>query len=325
MYRICWILCFLPLLLFFHYFYWQPSKNFESVVMISTVQYKVVEIKKSNTIFKLATIDGHPPYADGDRAQETILESLQLSVRCKHDSSLVVVDVGAFLGNYHRSIFLIFIIIPFIGEFGLYAATCGCRVYFFEVQPDMVALIQKSIQLNQLPTSRVQVFHRAISDLPSHSELTFSIQAGTTTVSNGTLKVKTIRLDDVPWPPQSTILMLKIDVEGFELNAIRSAINLFKQNRIHHLIFEYTAWWTDRSSQTELIPYVEKILRAKKMYALGRLGTEVYGPLTREILDRFHNDHAVRHLQTDIYATFVSSDKNSSLKVQPYVLYQSFA
>lgn len=189
----------------------------------------------------------------------------------------------------------------------------------------MAAFIQTSIQLNNFSSSRVRLLQNAVSDLPANSHLTFSMQGGSTTVSNGTLIAKTMRLDDVPWPPQSTILMLKIDVEGFELNALRSAVTLFKQNRIHHLIFEYTAWWTDRAPQEELIPYVEKTLGAKKMYALDRLNSNVYGPLTREALDRFHHDHATRHLQTDIYATFVTSDNNPSLKAQPYVLHQSFA
>ena len=50
--------------------------------------------------FKLATIGGSKPYADGDRAQEVVVNSLQLVDRCKQDPSLIVVDVGAFLGMY---------------------------------------------------------------------------------------------------------------------------------------------------------------------------------------------------------------------------------
>ena len=50
--------------------------------------------------FKLATIDGSKPYADGDRAQTAIVESLQLATKCKENPSLIVVDIGAFLGNH---------------------------------------------------------------------------------------------------------------------------------------------------------------------------------------------------------------------------------
>ncbi|CAF0868001.1 unnamed protein product [Rotaria sordida] len=264
-------------------------------------RYKMIEMNDRVPTFKMATIDGRKPYADGDQAQATVINSLELVKKCKQDPSLIVVDIGAFLG-----------------DFGLYAAACNCQVFFFEVQPRMVDLIRTSISLNNFSTSRVQIIQNAVSDLPSNSQLTFSLSGGTTTISNGTLRISTIRLDDVKWPPQSSILMLKIDVEGFELNALRSAERLFHEKRIHHLIFEYTPWWIDRAPQKDLIPYVEKTLSAKQLFALDRRGKTVYGPLSRDVLNQFHDDHIRRHLQTDIYATFIESNENSTLKVQPY-------
>ena len=80
---------------------------------------------------------------------------------------------------------------------------------------------------------------------------------------------------------------MKIDVEGFELRVLRSAEKLFRENRIHHLIFEYTAWWTDRSPQHDLLPFVKNSLRAKWLFALDRTRETVYGPLNEEILNRF--------------------------------------
>jgi FkbM family methyltransferase len=189
----------------------------------------------------------------------------------------------------------------------------------------MIDLIRTSIAINNFSTSRVHVIQKAVSDLPSHSQLTFSLEGGLTTASKGTLNVSTIRLDDIEWPPQSSILMLKVDVEGFELNVLRSAEKLFREKRIHHLIFEYTAWWTNRAPQKDLIPFVEKTLGAKQLFALDRLKSIVYGPLTREALDQFHDDHVKRHLQTDIYTILVQSNENSTLIVQPYNIGLSFA
>ncbi|CAF3600326.1 unnamed protein product [Rotaria sp. Silwood1] len=173
----------------------------------------------------------------------------------------------------------------------------------------MVDLIRTSIALNNFSTSRVQ----------------FSQGGGETTVSNGTLYASTIRLDDVHWSPQSSILILKVDIEGFELNVLRSAEKLFREKRIHHLIFEYTAWWTDRAPQKDLTPFVEKILGAKELFALDRSAYTVYEPLTREALDQFHDDHDKQHLQTDIYAIFVEFKEKSNLQVQPYQPKVSFA
>jgi hypothetical protein len=52
--------------------------------------------------YKLATLDGKKPYADGDRAQATVVQHLQLVENCKKDPSLIVVDVGAYLGDLHN-------------------------------------------------------------------------------------------------------------------------------------------------------------------------------------------------------------------------------
>ena len=222
---------------------------------------------------------------------------------------------------------LVIIIFPlFLGEFGLYAAACGCQVFLFEVQPAMADLIQTSIAINNFSSSRVHLIQKAVNDLPSNSQLTFSLAGGETkTVTNGSLQVSTIRLDDVEWPPKSSIFLLKIDVEGFELNVLRSAQKLFEQQRVRHLIFEYTAWWTERAPQRDLLPYVEKTLKSKLLYALHRTDATVYGPLTRSAIDAFHIDHVNRHLQTDIYAVFDQSNGISSLQAQPYATGQSFA
>ena len=200
----------------------------------------------------------------------------------------------------------------------MYAAACGCQVYMFEVQPNMVNLIKTSISINNFSSSRVHIINKAASDLPSNSQLRFSVAGGDTTATNGSLTATTVRLDDIEWPAQSTILLLKIDVEGFELSVLRSAEKLFREKRIQHVIFEYTAWWTKRSTQKELLPFVENTLQAKKLYVLHRTHTHVYGPLNREMLDGFYNDHFKRHLQTDIYATFVETNETSEIKAKPY-------
>ncbi len=49
--------------------------------------------------YQLATFNGVPPYADGDRAQGTVVKNLKLAEKCREDPSLIVVDVGAFIGN----------------------------------------------------------------------------------------------------------------------------------------------------------------------------------------------------------------------------------
>lgn len=289
------------ILLFFYKSPIEPRK-------ISSTNVQFVEMNDRQPIFRLATLNGRKPWADGDRAQGTVIDSIRLNEKCQRDPSLIVVDIGAFLG-----------------DFGLYAAACQCQVYFFEIQPQMIELIDKSIDVNRFSRSRVKIFQRAVSDLPTNSIQRFSLRGGQTSTTEGEQNVSTIRLDDVQWPNSSRIFLLKIDVEGFELNVLRSAENLFRSKRIDHLIFEYTAWWTDRSDQQKLLTYVKENLNATNLYALNRRTADVYGPLDSTKFDEFYSYHQTKHLQTDIYASFNDVDPSIKLQAKPYVFGSSNA
>jgi hypothetical protein len=76
------------------------------IVKSSTLIYKVIKMDDRKPVYKLVTIDGKKPYADGDRAQATVVKHLQLVENCKRDPSLIVVDIGAFLGNHIHCHFL---------------------------------------------------------------------------------------------------------------------------------------------------------------------------------------------------------------------------
>ena len=100
-----WLLFFLIIGLVYYYYDHRSLADATSPPPLSTLpptQYKVVEMNDRQPSFKLATLDGNKPYADGDRAQAKVVDSLQLKDKCRRDPSLVVVDVGAFLGNHHR-------------------------------------------------------------------------------------------------------------------------------------------------------------------------------------------------------------------------------
>ncbi len=99
----------LPLILIFScvcYYYSTFLSSVQSnlftpvLITLPPSKYKIVEINDRVPSFKLATADGQKPYADGDRAQATVVDSLELVRKCKQDPSLIVVDVGGFIGNY---------------------------------------------------------------------------------------------------------------------------------------------------------------------------------------------------------------------------------
>lgn len=89
--------------------------------------HKVNNIKISSPVF------GKPPEYDGDKAQLYILGLLKTKEVCMKESSTIVVDVGGLNG-----------------DFGLYAASLGCKVTIFEPQFFYAQHIAKSVKLNGL-------------------------------------------------------------------------------------------------------------------------------------------------------------------------------
>jgi hypothetical protein len=69
------------------------------IVRSPTLTYKVIVMDERQPFYKLATVDGKKPDVNGDRAQATVVKHLQLVDKCRRDPSLIVVDVGAFLGR----------------------------------------------------------------------------------------------------------------------------------------------------------------------------------------------------------------------------------
>ena len=81
-------------------YYYTSSSSIESTVYkSSTTIYKIIKINDRRPGYRLATLNGRKPYADGDRAQATVVKHLKLMERCSKDPSLIVVDVGAYIGN----------------------------------------------------------------------------------------------------------------------------------------------------------------------------------------------------------------------------------
>jgi FkbM family methyltransferase len=274
----------------------------------------VIVMNDRMTVYRLATKYGDMPYGASDHAQAKLLEELHLYEVCQRDPSTIVVDVGAGLGRIIK-----YISIDkkhfFLGDFGLYAAACGCTVYLFETRLDMVALIHASIEENSFPDSRVHVFHNGVSDVPSNSIMRYSPPADPATNTEDPIPVVTIRLDDVQWSSPS-IFLLKVDVEGLELKVLRSAKNLFDGNRIQHLIFKYTPWLTNGESLKTLLPYVKMTLKARFMYALYRTESVIYGPLLPKHMTALYEEQLKVQYQTNVYATFDKKATMSSIKSQ---------
>jgi FkbM family methyltransferase len=115
-----------------------------------------------------------------------------------------------------------------VGTFTLHAARAGAHVYAFEPNPDCFARLQSNIRENGVE-SLVTLFQQAVSDTSGDGQMvvaTGGTTGGTVTrgseVSRGRVRITT--LDEVVAPsPTDTIDLLKMDIEGAEVDALKGA------------------------------------------------------------------------------------------------------
>ena len=151
----------------------------------------------------------------------------------------IIVDVGANIG-YHT----------------LYAASLGCaRVIAFEPMPAAVRFARDSILLNPTLAPRITLYHAAAaSEVAERAIVTDEAWANSYLLpyglqcadAPGTLctMVPTLPLDDVLLPlllgsgEQAEILVLKIDVEGYEKHVLDGALQTLKTRRVRNVLLE---------------------------------------------------------------------------------------
>eukprot|EP01114_Cavostelium_apophysatum_P007584 TRINITY_DN1971_c0_g1_i1.p1 TRINITY_DN1971_c0_g1~~TRINITY_DN1971_c0_g1_i1.p1 ORF type:complete len:391 (-),score=64.47 TRINITY_DN1971_c0_g1_i1:58-1230(-) len=156
-----------------------------------------------------------------------------LKDRCKNGNYLVV-DAGSNLGY-----------------FGTYSGVMGCRVIAFEPQPRLLPIIRTSVLVNDL-TERFEL-HNNIINTDRTERLKIVYAAGVCTGCSSVSKaspgetntansfiIDAIRIDDVV---KEDVLLMKVDVEGYEVLAIESAESVFKNHNILNILVE---WFPDR-------------------------------------------------------------------------------
>jgi len=147
------------------------------------------------------------------------------------DKRALVVDAGANLGY-----------------FSTYAASMGCSVISVEPQPRLLPIINLSKRVNSFQ-DRMYVYNNIISDnrvdkLKINYDTGMCWGCSVVTPAQpgeksglGKYIIDAIRLDDVIL---GDTLLLKVDVEGFEVMAIESANETLEQFTISNILVEWT-------------------------------------------------------------------------------------
>lgn len=144
-----------------------------------------------------------------------------------------------------------------VGFYSLQSAALGCSVDAFEIQPRMHQLMNLSLSLNPGLADRIRPHALAVTvDTLSSEMLVMDADAeglatGSSVISakphpkRKSERVATVRLDDfmaqgdrVAEMLRHGISLLKVDVEGFELDVLSSAIKLIRTRSVANIIVE---------------------------------------------------------------------------------------
>jgi FkbM family methyltransferase len=161
------------------------------------------------------------PNADTDYIQKFILEhkkpyelELLQSMSSLLSAEDLVIDIGANIGNH--SLYL--------------AANCGSKVIAFEPNASLIEAFAKSVELNQFK-DLISIVPGALGAEEGHGEFRAHIpdNIGAQSIEVGEGDIKITRLDSIRI--DGTISMMKIDVEGMELEVLKGSIETIKKYR----------------------------------------------------------------------------------------------
>lgn len=247
----------------------------------------------------VAVPGGENLYTDGSRAINRLADLICSACLLAPDTTGIVIDVGALLG-----------------DFSIRTALAGCRTVAFEPQSRYAQLVRGAAAISGL-SSLVTVVVAAVGENNTvlyYSPGTHPGNAMFTAEKMGNdplaVAIPSYRIDSV-FDEETDILLLKIDVEGYDASAILGAEKLIKAHKVHHLIFEFTAFWNDkgRGRWLEILQWLTALQPAPRLYTMARQETSCYGPLgtATAALTEFVESHKNRGLQTDVYAVFDAS------------------
>lgn len=161
---------------------------------------------------------------------------------------MTFVDIGANIGYFSA------LASSLVGKQG--------KVFSFEPSPYAFSKLKK--MADSAPFQNICTYSVALSDEPGQLNLPVPREGNHTPsfldkTNSNQVRVAVERLDACLPPDEiSNIELLKIDVEGFELKALKGAENLFKSRKIKNIICEFNEYWLREAgtSSNELLQFL---------------------------------------------------------------------
>lgn len=225
-----------------------------------------------------------------------------------------------------------------IGFFSLVSLSMGCDTAMFEVNPVALSALRASLCINEhiyrRRRQKFQLIPMAVSPLSSIKFPIADIQnrrntggMGTGDCNDGKVQcheVKTVQLDNFMYGPMKSfrknkIRVLKVDVEGFEGDVLKTMSQVFEKNDVENILFES-------------IPHIHGLEEAKAAFdLLFRHGfsiaecpftfaegiRDVARPFIKNVTSPLTQDQ-VNRLLKDMYDVGVSESKRRNWKNKFY-------
>jgi len=158
------------------------------------------------------------------------------------------------------------------------------RFHLFEPNPKLVSAIRRSAEL--YPRMQITVNAVAVSDHDGVIQFAFDEeQSGASHISEGNgVPVPSISIDAyIKKNELPEVALLKLDIEGHELTALREAVKAFQSHAIKGIYFEYFEKWLRRVQPPEhLLDFVESF--GYGIYFCREANLEDYGGPTHTLM-----------------------------------------
>lgn len=143
-------------------------------------------------------------------------------IKDKNLKGKIIIDIGANIGNH--TIY--------------FSKICKAKkVYSFEPQENIFEILSKNIQLNNLK-NKIDAFNIGLAAKKSKGEILLEDKSNSGMAKinlNESGKINLTTLDDVILSKEEKISLIKIDVEGMELNVLKGAQEILRRD--HPLLY----------------------------------------------------------------------------------------
>ncbi|KAG1672226.1 hypothetical protein FOA52_002927 [Chlamydomonas sp. UWO 241] len=173
------------------------------------------------------------------------------------------------------------------GWFSLLAASMGCRVVAFEPVPHFHAFFEYSVHANGL-TGLIDI-RQVLVSAEGSKNMTMVVPSrgiwGTASIgganidqavvesTNVNISVPSVRLENVV---KEDVLLLKVDVEGWEWSVMRGAKQLVKSRKVENIIMEYSPGVPERAHNHDHMKLTVEMLMhmVKDGYRIAHIGDQ---------------------------------------------------